>query len=312
MGCFLLDPSRLKAELKGLIPAIITPFTEDFEIDVPGLRRNVNFLIDNGIDGLAPCGTNGEFSSLSEQEIKKVIEVVVDEANDRVPVIAGTSSPSTRVAIELARYAEDVGASGVMVLPPYYVRPSPEEIYRHYEMIANAINIGIVIYNNPSTTKVELRPDSLVKLAAIDNIVGVKETITSVDEFQEAMRRVTDKMVVITGTEVIAIFCFILGSRSIISPTPQFAPKLMRELLSSVEKGNLTRAFEMHRKLSTYRQLYAESIARGFSNYIHYTKAAMSLMGLAAGPVRPPLVPLSHSEVQKLEKVLREELGILT
>ena len=307
----LLDPGKLKAKLTGLMPAMVTPFKEDFEIDRRGLQSNVDFLIENGIDVLVPCGTNGEFSSLTVDEIKEVIKIVVDQANGKVPVVAGTSSTSTRVAIELAKYAQDVGASGVMVLPPYYVRPSPDEIYRHFEMVANAIDIGVVIYNNPSTTKIELKPDFLINLTQIPNIVGVKETITNTDEFQEALTKIGDKMAVITGSEVIAIFCFILGSKSIVSPTPQFAPQLLRELLSSVQNGDLPKAFEIHRKLIAYRQLFAESTAKGFAKYIHYTKAAMNLMGLAAGPTRPPLLPLSNSEIQKLERVLREELRIL-
>jgi 4-hydroxy-tetrahydrodipicolinate synthase len=172
---------------KGAIVAIVTPFKKG-KVDEASLRKLIEFQIKNGTDGIVPCGTTGESSTLSHEEHDKVVEIVIDAVNKRVPVIAGTGSNSTAEAIRLTRHAYKAGADGALMVAPYYNRPTQEGLYQHYKAVAEAVPIPIIIYNIPGRTGVNINPDTLARLAKIKNIVGVKEASGSIKRRHRSLR----------------------------------------------------------------------------------------------------------------------------
>jgi 4-hydroxy-tetrahydrodipicolinate synthase len=281
---------------KGAIVAIVTPFKKG-KIDEAALRRLVEFQIKNGTDGIVPCGTTGESSTLSHEEHDRVIEIVIDAAKKRVPVIAGTGSNSTAEAIRLTRHAYQAGADGALMVAPYYNRPTQEGLYQHYRAVAEAVPIPIIIYNIPGRTGVNINPDTLARLARIKNIVGVKEASGSIKQMSDVINLCGPKFDVLSGDDLFTLPLMAMGGHGVISVISNVAPADMAALVDAFAAGNLEQAKALHHKMAPLIDaLFVETNPTP-------VKAALAMMKKISYEVRLPLYKLSDGNYEKLRKV---------
>ncbi|MGI8990795.1 MAG: 4-hydroxy-tetrahydrodipicolinate synthase [Bryobacteraceae bacterium] len=284
--------------------ALVTPFRRDLSIDEQTLRRLVRRQIDEGIDFLVPCGTTGESPTLSREEHLRVIEIVLEEAKGEAPVLAGAGGYNTREVIELAREIEALGADGILSVTPYYNRPTQEGLFQHYQMIAEAIALPIVIYSVQGRTGVNVEPATLSRLAEIQNIVGVKEASGNISQIASVIHQVPPGFLVLSGDDAIALPVIALGGRGVISVVSNQIPGEMTRLARHSLEGNFEKARELQRK---YLPLMNINFVE--SNPIP-VKAGMALMGLLEPIYRLPMVPPKFESEAKIQDVLRK-VGLL-
>ena len=287
----------------GVITALVTPFRGD-ALDEEALRKLVEEQIAGGVDGLVPTGTTGESPTLTNEEHLRVIEIVVQAAKKRVPVIAGTGSNSTREAIEMSEAAKRVGADGLLLVTPYYNRPGQDHLYRHFKAVVEATRLPTVLYNVPGRTACDLLPDTIAKLAALPEVVGVKEATGSALRASQIIARVGDRIALLSGDDATAFPLYALGGKGVISVVSNVAPALMSAMWDAAAAGDWKRAREIHYKLLPLGEgLFVEA------NPIP-VKAALAMMGRIADEIRPPLYPLAAEHRDKLRGQLRE-LGLV-
>ncbi|HTP66088.1 MAG TPA: 4-hydroxy-tetrahydrodipicolinate synthase [Geobacteraceae bacterium] len=284
---------------KGSIVAIITPF-KDGAVDENGLRKLVEFQIANGTDAIVPCGTTGEASTLDYKEHYRVIEIVVQQANKRVPVIAGTGSNSTAEAIEITARSRELGADGALLVTPYYNKPSQEGLYRHFKAVAEAVAIPQVLYNVPGRTSVNLLPETVARLADIPNIVAIKEASGSLQQASEILSLCGDKLDVLSGDDFITLPMMACGAKGVISVVSNIMPKEVSAMIDAFFAGNMEEARSWHLKLLRIANaMFIET------NPVP-VKTAVALMGMATDEVRLPLAPLTEASRAKLTGIMRE------
>ncbi len=290
--------------LKGPMVAIVTPFKNN-EIDEEALRKLVNFHIENGTMGIIPCGTTGESATLSYEEHERVIEIVIDEVNKRIPVIAGTGSNNTKEAIELTKAAKEAGADAALLITPYYNKPTQEGLYYHYKKVAEEVNIPIVMYNVPGRTAVNLLPETVAKLAKIPNILGIKDATGSINVLTEMIELTKgEEFYFLSGDDFIYYPFLCVGGHGVISVVSNVAPKLMRDLYDVVQNNDYKKAKELHFKV------YNISKAMFLQTNPIPVKKALYLMGMIEDEIRLPLVSLNGEPLEKLKEILKKE-GIL-
>jgi len=283
---------------------LITPFKADSSIDEAGLRRLVNYFIEEvGCDGLVPCGTTGESPTLDHHEHSRVIEIVIDETKGRVPVIAGTGSNNTREAVEMTKHAEDAGASASLQVCPYYNRPTQEGLLRHFETIAGQTRLPLIIYNIPSRSGRLIEARTMIKLAEIDNVVGMKDAcgdLTVTMEMIRATRHKEKKFYVLCGEDALTFPMLSLGGDGGILAVAHILGKEYREMIKLYHSGEIAEAREIHfQTLPVVRALFVET------NPVPI-KEAMEMMGLPSGKPRLPLVPLRPENREGLRRVLTD------
>lgn len=283
---------------KGAIVAIVTPFRNG-KVDEEAYRNLIEFQIANGTDGIVPCGTTGESSTLSHEEHDRVIDICVDAVKKRVPVIAGTGSNSTEEAIRMTRHAHEVGADGALMVCPYYNRPTQEGLYQHYKAVAEAVPIPIIVYNIPSRTGVNLLPDTLARLAKIPNIVGVKEASGLIKQMSDIIGLCGKDFTVLSGDDGFTLPLMAVGGHGIISVISNVAPADMAGMVDAFFAGDLKKAQELHHKMSPLIDaMFIETNPTP-------AKAALAMMGKIAYEVRLPLWKLSEANHEKLRKVMQ-------
>ena len=305
---------KLKKRVVGVNVVVITPFKEDKTLDEEGLRENLRFMMDNGLvegNGVFIIGgSTGELFSMKVEERKRIFKIAVDEVNGKAPVFCGCNHSGTDIVIELARFAEDVGADGVMVTPPYYwTAPDDETVFRHYKALGEKINIGIMIYNNPFIVNKDLSVE-LVKrmIAEIPNLVAIKECSIDLLKFERMLREVGDKISFINGNgEFIEPYAYMMGSVGYISGIANFMPKEAVELHKNCLKGDYEKGKQYHLRLAPYLD-FLLSVTSG--NAITVLKETMNILGRPAGPVRPPLIPLTPEQKETLKNILKK-MGLL-
>ncbi|MGA3207118.1 MAG: 4-hydroxy-tetrahydrodipicolinate synthase [Syntrophales bacterium] len=282
----------------GAIVAIITPFRKG-KVDEKSLRQLIEFQIKNGTDGIVPCGTTGESSTLSHEEHDRVIEITIDAVNKRVPVIAGTGSNSTDEALRLTKHAHEAGADGALLVCPYYNRPTQEGLYQHFKIIAESVPIPIVPYNIPSRTGVNLMPETVARLAKISNIVGIKEASGSLKQMQDVISLCGEKFDVISGDDFFTFPLLSIGGRGVISVVSNIVPADMAAMVDAFEAGDIKRAQQLHHKLvPLIDALFIET------NPVP-VKAALSMMGKISYDVRLPMYKMSDGNYEKLKSVMK-------
>ena len=282
----------------GAIVAIVTPFRKG-KVDEKSLRELIEFQIKNGTDGIVPCGTTGESSTLSHEEHDRVIEITIDAVKKRVPVIAGTGSNSTDEALRLTRHAHEAGADGALMVCPYYNRPTQEGLYQHFKIIAESVPIPIVPYNIPSRTGVNLMPETVARLAKISNIVGIKEASGSLKQMQDVISLCGDKFDVLSGDDFFTFPLLAIGGRGVISVVSNIVPADMAAMIDAFEGGDIKRAKELHHNLvPLIDALFIET------NPVP-VKAALSMMGKISYDVRLPMYKMSDSNYEKLKAVMK-------
>lgn len=288
---------------KGTFTAIITPFDESGKLDKKGLRQNINAQIEAGVDGLVPVGSTGECGTLSHEEHKEVVEITIDEVNGEIPVIAGTGSNSTWEAINLTSHAAEAGADGVLLVGPYYNKPTQQGLYEHYKKLAEEVDIPQIIYNIPSRTGRNINADTIVKLAQFDNIVGVKEASGDLSQVTTILNNVED-FSVLSGDDSLTLPMMSLGGVGVISVTSNLLPEEVSKMVSSFLEGDLQTAREINYKLLPFfKSLFIETNPGP-------VKAAMKMIGRAAGKPRLPLVEVTEETKEILKKNL-EKIDLL-
>jgi 4-hydroxy-tetrahydrodipicolinate synthase len=283
---------------RGTYTVLVTPFTADGKaVDLAALKRLVEFQIAEGIHGLIPLGSTGEFLSVTPDERTAIVETVVRTAGGRVPVLIGTGAEWTRDAIATSREAEALGADGVMIIPPFYSVPTEDELYEHYKAVADAISIPIMVYNNPATANVDLRPDFVARLSNIPNCSYIKESTLDVTRVRDIVRLCGDRMTVFAG--VLGFESFWLGADGWVAVCSNVAPRLSAQLFeASVDRRDLDEGTAVHRKLLPLLPHV------GGPRYVSGTKAAFEMMGMPMGPPRAPRLPLPERDRPALRQVL--------
>ena len=283
---------------RGAYTVLVTPFTADGQaVDLAALRRLVDFQVTEGIDGLIPLGSTGEFLSVSRDERTAITETVVRGAAGRVPVLIGTGAEDTREAVALSREAEALGADGVMVIPPFYSVPTDDELYVHYRTIADAIGIPVMVYNNPATANVDLTPSLLARLSTIEGCRYVKESTLDVRRVSDIIAACGDRMAVFAG--VLGYESAWLGAVGWVAVCSNVAPRLSGEMVRAAIAGDRAAALPLFRRLAPLLPWV------GGPRYVSGTKAAFRLMGMDMGPPRPPRLPLPEADWPALAAVLR-------
>jgi len=283
---------------KGSIVALITPF-KDGVVDEEKLRQLVEYQIENGTDGIVPCGTTGEASTLDYDEHMDVINIVIQQTNKRVPVIAGTGSNSTAEAIELSLKAKNLGADGVLLVTPYYNKPSQEGLYLHFKAIADSVAIPQVLYNVPGRTGVNMLPPTVARLADHPAIVAIKEATGSLQQASEVLDLCGDKLDVISGDDYITFPIMACGGKGVISVVANIMPREVATLVDAFFNGDMEEARRLH--------LYLLNISSAMfieSNPVP-VKAAAALMGKCRNELRLPLTPLSDANHAALSLVMK-------
>ncbi len=285
---------------RGSIVAIVTPFSGG-QVDEERLRELVEFHLSQGTHGIVPCGTTGESATLTYEEHKHVVGVVVDQVKGRVPVIAGSGSNSTAEALELTRFAKEVRADAALVITPYYNKPPQECLYQHYSYLAKEVDFPIVIYNVPSRTGVDILPKTIARLANIPQIIGVKEATGSVRRTTDILALVDrEDFCVLSGDDFIVYPLMCVGATGVISVVANVVPRMMADLVESFEKGDHSKARELHYKLQPMCE------AMFYETNPIPVKAALVEMGLIQDEVRLPLCSMSQANRERLRKVLKD------
>ena len=284
---------------EGALTAMVTPFDKDGKIDEEGLRENVKFQIKSGIHGLVPVGTTGECATLSYEEHNRVIEIVVDAAKGKVPVLAGTGSNSTWEAIMLTKHAKEVGADGALLVVPYYNKPTQAGLYQHYKRLAEEVDLPQVIYNIPSRTGINMQPETMAKLAKLKNVVGVKEASGDLEQIARIIGLTRgENFIVVSGDDSLTLEIMKRGGVGIISVASNLVPDKVVKIVDSFRSGNVETAELINDELAPlFKALFIETNPGP-------VKMAMNLMGMAAGGLRLPLVELEPENRKKLRKVL--------
>jgi len=325
-----MTPEKLREYfMKGVVHIVqLTPFKEDEEVDYEALKENTKFLVEKRSYGpmvLTPVGSTGEKYALTDEEWRKVVKTVVDAANGRIPVVPGASHSGTRVAVERARYAQDVGADGVMVVLPYYHVPEEEGLYLHYKRICDSIRIGVVPYNNPDVSKIYMKPHVLKKLVEnTNNIVAVKENTPYIPTLYEQIKAVGDRIPILQGRGDwwFAATAF-LGVRGFISGYANFMPEFSIDLLKAGLNGDYKKLKLLMEKLYPLEEFVGRMSKKygpsttilpypyvGSYMMFGVMKAAMDILGLKGGHMRLPLLDISEEDRKELEKILLEKLEL--
>jgi 4-hydroxy-tetrahydrodipicolinate synthase len=287
----------------GIMTALITPFRGD-AVDEEALRRLVEEQIAAGVDGLVPVGTTGESPTVTVEEHIRVIEIVVQAAKKRVPVVAGTGSNSTRETIEMSAAARKVGADVLLLVTPYYNRPGQEHMYRHFKAVVEAVPLPSILYNVPTRTASDLLPDTFARLCELPQVVGIKEATGSITRAAQILARVGDRVAVLSGDDAVTVPLFAIGGKGVISVLSNVAPGPMAQMWDAAAAGDWKKARELYfRLLPLAEGLFVEV------NPIP-VKAALAMMGRIADEIRPPLYPLAAQHHEKLRGQLRD-IGLL-
>jgi 4-hydroxy-tetrahydrodipicolinate synthase len=288
----------------GTFTALITPF-KNGEVDVEALEGLVEFQIEHGVGGLVPCGTTGETPALSEEEDRVVVETVVRVAAGRVPVVAGTGSNSTDMAIKYTKMAQEVGADGSLQVAPYYNKPTQEGLFRHFATIAESTDLPLILYNIPGRTSVTISAETMARLAEIPNVVGVKDSTLSMNMISDIKSRCGEEFDILSGDDPMTLPLISLGGVGVISVASNVAPGAVSDMVKALLEGDWERGRELHYELlPLFRALFVET------NPIP-VKTAASLLGLCSDEMRLPMIPLSGENLRTLQRVMEETSHLL-
>jgi len=289
---------------RGIIPAMVTPFDKQGKVSEGGLRKLVDYLIEGGVHGLFPVGSQGEFYALEREEKKKIMEIVLDQAKGKVPVYAGTGAITTKEAVTLTKMAEDIGVDAASIITPFFISPTQDELYEHYLAIAKSTNLPILLYNNPGRTGVNLSVDLVSRLSKIYNIVGIKDSSGDLTLTSEYIRKTDDDFSVLAGRDTLIYGTLLYGGKGSIAATANVAPKLVVEIYEVYIKGDIEKAKEAQVNLAPLR------LAFSLGSFPVVIKDALRLIGIDVGLARGPVKSLGKVKQGKLRNVL-QQMGLL-
>ncbi|HWV17636.1 MAG TPA: 4-hydroxy-tetrahydrodipicolinate synthase [Rhodocyclaceae bacterium] len=286
--------------ITGSLPAIPTPMQDDGSLDIPALKRMLDWHVAEGTDGIVVVGTTGESPTVDFDEHCLLIKTTVDHIAGRIPVIAGTGANSTPEAIELAQYAKEAGADAHLSVVPYYNKPTQEGLYQHFKAIAEAVDLPLILYNVPGRTVADMSNDTALRLAQIPNIVGIKDATGNLERGADLLKRAPKDFAVYSGDDATGVALVLLGGSGCISVTATVAPKLMHEMVAAARAGDVAKARNAHFKLlALHKDLFVEA------NPIP-AKWAVQQMGLIGSGIRLPLTTLSSEHHERVRAAMRE------
>jgi 4-hydroxy-tetrahydrodipicolinate synthase len=292
--------SKPRIELKGVIVPMLTPFQRNEDLNEEAVRHYTSWLIENGVHGLFPNSSMGEFPKLSIDERKRLIDLVVDEANGKVPVIAGTGDVSTRNTLTLTKYAKDAGANAALIVTPYYVHPSEDALYEHYKSISDQIDIPIAVYDIPEATGYSVRPELAARLADIENVVAIKDSSFDMTKFIRELRLAGDRVAVLQGSEYLFVSSLAMGGPGGILGIASACPSFVVKTYETYVRGDLNKAVEM--------QMQLVQLLDGLRSY-DFTAAVMeavTVRGISMGNVRRPGTPATRELEDSVRVILTE------
>lgn len=291
-------------KLGSLLTAMITPFQEDGSLDTGQAARLAHHLVEIGNEGVVVAGTTGESPTLTDEEKLELFRAVVGEIGGRATVIAGTGTNDTRHSIELTKEAEKLGVDAIMAVVPYYNRPTQEGLYRHFRAIAESTSLPVMLYNVPSRTGCNLLPETVARLAEIDNVVAIKEASGDLNQVSEIRRRTPNDFAVYSGDDSLTLPILSLGGVGVVSVAAHLVGRRLRAMIDAFHKGDVRTATAIHLELwPIFKAMFVTT------NPIP-VKTAVNMLGMNAGPLRPPLGPPSEEEERAIREVLREN-GLL-
>ncbi|UTB31952.1 MAG: 4-hydroxy-tetrahydrodipicolinate synthase [Methanobacterium sp. ERen5] len=290
--------------LKGTIVAMVTPFTKEDEVDESGMRENINYLIDRGVDGLLVAGTTGESATITHDEQRKMIDILIDEVNGKVKAIAGAGSNSSKEALGLVQYAENAGADAALVITPYYNKPQQHGLVEHYKFLNEKTDIPKIVYNVPSRTGTDIEVETIVEIAKLDGIVAIKEANPDMDKVSATIKRLQEEQVedfiITSGNDNLTLPMIALGAQGVISVVANVDPARMSQMVNKALGGDYEGASKLHYELyDLMKVLFIES------NPVP-AKDSLNMMGRPAGHVRLPLAPMKDESTVKLTEVLKD------
>ena len=286
--------------IKGSIVAIVTPMNPDGSLDYPGLNKLVDWHIAEGTDAIVIAGTTGESATVSVEEHCALIKATVEYAKGRIPIIAGAGGNSTAEAIKLTQYAKEAGADATLQVVPYYNRPTQEGMYQHFKAIAEAVDLPVILYNVPGRTVADMSNDTILRLAQIPNIIGVKDATGNIGRGLDLLRLAPKSFAVYSGDDPTAVSLMLAGGKGNISVTANVAPKIMHEMCKAAMEGDIAKALELNNKVfPLHQKLFIEP------NPVP-VKWALAEMGMMPAGIRLPLVPLATEFHESVRSALRE------
>lgn len=285
--------------IEGALTALVTPF-KDGKIDEEAFRRHIETQIEGGINGLVPCGTTGESATLTHDEHRRVIEITVETAGGRIPVVAGTGSNSTIESVKLTGFAKEAGADAALLITPYYNKPSQEGLFQHYKTVAESVDLPIFLYNVPSRTAVNMTPETTARLSEIGSIIGIKEATGDLDQVSKTIKLSRDGFILLSGDDASTLPILNAGGHGVISVTSNLVPKDVAKMYAAFKEGRSEEAQKIHERLLPL------SSAMFIETNPVPVKTALSMMGLMSDELRLPLVGMDKANKEALTSALKE------
>lgn len=291
-------------KLEGTIVAMITPFNSEDEVDQAGMRENINYLIDRGVEGVLAAGTTGESATITHLEQRKMIDILVDEVAGKVNAVAGAGSNSSKESLSLVKYAESAGADAALVITPYYNKPQQHGLYEHYKMLTENTDIPVIVYNVPSRTGTDIDVETIGKVSQLDNIIGIKEANPDMDKVSQIQKKLEelgnrDDFSIMSGNDNLTLPMMSMGCTGVVSVVANVDPQRMSQMVRYALNGDYENSLKLHDELyDLMKVLFIES------NPVP-TKESLNMMGRPAGHVRMPLAPLKEESKGQLKKVLK-------
>ncbi len=286
-------------KFRGVYAVMLTPFKADESLDEAALREHTNWLIEQGVQGVIATGSTGEAASLSEAERKRVVEITLDEARQRVPVLIGSGANSTHDTIMYSLHAQEAGADGLMVIHPYYCMPNERELFEHYKLLARSVRIPIMIYNNPVTSGIDMKPALLARLAEFENIQYVKDATDDIKRVGQIKRLCGDRISVFQGCDNVMWESFLMGADGWVAGMANILPRQCVQLWKLTTQGQIDKARELY-----YRMLPLGDMLDSEGLFIQYLKAGSALLGRPLGKPRRPLLPPTKRDLMRLKAAL--------
>ena len=287
-------------KVRGIIPPMITPFDEDEKVDCKTLKKMTDYLIDAGVHGVFPLGSTGEGYGIDFDEKKKVIETVLETANNRVPVYAGTGAITTKESIRLTEMATKLGVDALSVITPYFISPNEEELYEHYKEISSSTNLPIILYNNPGRTGVNLSLNLIIRLSKIENIVGIKDSSGDMTKAAEIVRCTADDFYVLAGRDTLIYGFLAYGAHGSVAATANIVPELVVSIYELYQKGEYQASLEAQFKLAPLRMAFS------LGSFPVIMKEGLKIRGIDVGNALKPIKPLTVEAREKLINILKE------
>ena len=290
--------------IRGIIPAMVTPFDKQGKVSEGGLRKLVDYLIKGGVHGLFPVGSQGEFYALEKEEKKEIMEIVLDQVKGKVSVYAGTGAITTKETITLTKMAQDIGVDAASIITPFFISPTQNELYEHYLAVAKSTSLPLLLYNNPGRTGVSLSTDLVVRLSKVDNIIGIKDSSGDMTSTAEYIRRTSDDFSVLAGRDTLIYGTLLYGGKGAIAATANVAPKLVVEIYEAYVRGDIEQAKKAQAELAPLR------LAFSLGSFPVVIKDALELIGIEVGTTRPPIKSLNKDKQEMLKNIL-QQMGLL-